>query len=374
MLVQSEMLPVKLKTVGYFRGNPIFELTEDYHWRGLIVPKGFKTDFDSVPRVPIVHSRYKGRSTKSAVIHDFLYHLVRQGRMERMLAERLYKLAMKDEGVPKNYRNVNYNTLVMVGWATIRFNKHWVNDIDSFKDTELPSPLEYKTFLEAPVSLSNETSDLSSTLVPEVPLKSVTEPPMKLQKSLLLACMPSVDYKVWKPILCEVLGQQKLKGERKIMFLAQIGHESNDCRNLEENLRYTSAKRLMKVWPRRFKTEEDAASYVNNPEALANLVYGDRMGNTEEGDGWKYRGRGLIQLTGKDNYLKASEAFGLDFIKNPDLLLDRSIAASVSAWWFNTHTTGVDITKVTRQINGGLNGLKDREHRYKNGLSVMGLI
>jgi putative chitinase len=145
---------------------------------------------------------------------------------------------------------------------------------------------------------------------------------------------------------------------RVACFLAQIGHESGCLNTLEESLFYKSAARIRYVWPSRFPTEADAEPYVRNAEALANKVYAGRMGNSNPGDGYKYRGRGLIQLTGKANY----EAQG---ITDPDVLLTPNGAAlSAAKYWFDRHCNELadseDILSLTKKINGGTVGLSER--------------
>jgi putative chitinase len=153
-------------------------------------------------------------------------------------------------------------------------------------------------------------------------------------------------------------------------FLSQIAHESMGMTRLVENLNY-SAEGLMRTWPSRFKTLAFAQQYHRQPEKIANLVYANRMGNGDEasGDGWRYRGRGLKQLTGKTNYAAFAEAIGEDYVAEPDLLLE-PVNAALSAGWFWA-TNGLnhladegDIEKMTRRINGGLIGLEDRRKRY----------
>jgi len=167
---------------------------------------------------------------------------------------------------------------------------------------------------------------------------------------------------------------------RLAAFFSQISHESANLSRIVENLNY-SAKRLMQVWPKRFPTVADAIPYERNPEKLANLVYANRMGNgsEESGDGWKYRGRGFIQLTGRWNYQKLSEYFGEDFVERPDLLLD-DIWCSLSAGWFWVYGTGTnlnyladqeDILEITKKINGGVHGLSDRLNRYNEARAVL---
>lgn len=145
-------------------------------------------------------------------------------------------------------------------------------------------------------------------------------------------------------------------------FLGQVLHESCMLERLEEDLSY-SAPRLMKVWPRRFPTLASALPYERNPEALANRVYGGRLGNVEPGDGWRYRGRGLIQVTGRANYALVARASGLDLVANPQLLAQPLPALQASlAWWELAVPDSYlgDIERVTQTVNGGLTGLADR--------------
>lgn len=124
---------------------------------------------------------------------------------------------------------------------------------------------------------------------------------------------------------------------RMAAFLSQIGHESGQLRNLVENLNY-SAEALVRTWPSRF-TEASSAAYARQPEKIANKVYAGRMGNGPEasGDGWKYRGRGLIQLTGRDNYRAAGKALGLPLDAHPELLERPEHAVESAAWWWSAH-------------------------------------
>lgn len=124
---------------------------------------------------------------------------------------------------------------------------------------------------------------------------------------------------------------------RAAAFLAQIGHESGQLRVLVENLNY-SAEALVRTWPSRF-TAQTAPAYARQPEGIANRVYGGRMGNGQEssGDGWRYRGRGLIQLTGRDNYRAAGAALGLPLENQPELLEQPEYAAQSAAWWWAKH-------------------------------------
>lgn len=172
-------------------------------------------------------------------------------------------------------------------------------------------------------------------------------------------------------------------------FLSQIGHESGQLSAVVENLNY-SAKALRSVFGKYFKTDAEAEQYARKPEAIANVVYANRMGNgdTESGDGWKYRGRGLIQLTGKNNYDKATNEMyalplGVDFVDEPDLLATPGYAAQSAAWYWETNGLnaladqlgGADDTEVfkaiTKRINGGYKGLDDRLAIYERAKAVI---
>ena len=157
-------------------------------------------------------------------------------------------------------------------------------------------------------------------------------------------------------------------------FIAQVGHESGQLTRLVENLNY-SAEGLMKTWPSRFDLVRATAA-ARKPEQIANIVYAGRMGNTEPGDGWKYRGRGLFQVTGKTNYAACGDALGLDLLNRPELLEQTQYAALSAAWFWsvnglNTLADAGDLTKITRRINGGLNGQADRQALYDKALKVL---
>jgi putative chitinase len=159
-------------------------------------------------------------------------------------------------------------------------------------------------------------------------------------------------------------------------FIAQVGHESAQLTAVAENLNY-SAQALMKTWPSRFSAET-AAACARQPEKIANIAYASRMGNGApgSGDGWKYRGRGLIQVTGKANYQKCGAALGVDLITNPELL-EQPANAAMSAGWFwsanglNALADSGDLEGITRKINGGLNGYADRSAIYARALKVL---
>lgn len=143
---------------------------------------------------------------------------------------------------------------------------------------------------------------------------------------------------IFVPALNRAMARWKIDSPvRQTAFLAQVGHESGQLRRLVENLNY-SAEALVRTWPNRF-TAQNAGAYARQPERIANRVYGGRMGNGQEtsGDGWRYRGRGLIQLTGRVNYHAAAQALGLPLLENPELLEQPEHAAQSAAWWWATH-------------------------------------
>jgi putative chitinase len=143
-------------------------------------------------------------------------------------------------------------------------------------------------------------------------------------------------------------------------FLREILHESGMLSRLEEGLNY-SAERLMQVWPNRFPTLESAQPYARNGMVLANKVYGGRMGNVDPGDGFKYRGRGLMMVTGRDNYRALGKIMGLDLERNPDLLAQPVYALLAAiAWWEGNVPDGIlgDVKRVRRAVNGGSTGLQ----------------
>ena len=181
--------------------------------------------------------------------------------------------------------------------------------------------------------------------------------------------------------------------ERIASFLAQTSHESGGYTMLSENLNYKAAT-LAACWPNRFaelgpdkKPKKDdkgkliptavANSIAGKPELIANLVYSSRMGNgpAESGEGWKYRGRGLKQLTGKDNYTRCGNALGVDLVSNPDLLLEPLYAARSAGWFWKANNLSAfadagDIKGMTKKINGGFIGLEQRQALYDACITV----
>jgi putative chitinase len=183
-------------------------------------------------------------------------------------------------------------------------------------------------------------------------------------------------------------------------FLSQCAHETGGFTLLQENLNYRAAT-MATVWPTRFSEREPdpknagktrakkdakganipnkfALALERKPEAIANVVYANRMGNgpTESGEGWLYRGRGLKQLTGKDNHRACSKGLGVDLVENPDLLLEPAYAARSAAWFWSTNNCNKfadagDVEGLTKKINGGLIGIEDRKARYARVVASM---
>ncbi|HAT2599801.1 TPA: glycoside hydrolase family 19 protein [Citrobacter freundii] len=162
------------------------------------------------------------------------------------------------------------------------------------------------------------------------------------------------------------------------MFIAQVGHESGGFTRIVENLNY-SADGLKTTFGKYFPGDTAqlygrTADHPANQKAIANIVYAHRMGNIEENDGWNYRGRGLIQITGHDNYRDCGAGLGADLLLHPQLLEQDEYAARSAAWFFASKgclKRSGDIKAVTKIINGGTNGLDDRKARYEKAKSVL---
>ena len=165
--------------------------------------------------------------------------------------------------------------------------------------------------------------------------------------------------------------------ERQACFLGQCAHESGGFTALLENLNYSAAS-LCRVWPKRFPTMNDGQNYEKNPQKIANKVYASRMGNGDEesGEGYAYRGRGLIQLTGKSNYQACGEALGVDLVENPDLVATPQYAALSAGWFWNKNKLNAyadknDMEGLTKKINGGTHGIEDRVARTQAAIDVL---
>jgi len=156
-------------------------------------------------------------------------------------------------------------------------------------------------------------------------------------------------------------------------FMAQIEHESG-LKPISENLNY-SAERLLVIFPKYFISNEDANRYARNPQKIANRVYANRMSNGSEtsGMGWKYRGRGFIQITGYSNYFMLSKDTRINFLDNPDLLLEEANSMISALWFWNKNKLNEladknDIVGITKRINGGTNGIEHRKELLKKYL------
>jgi putative chitinase len=197
----------------------------------------------------------------------------------------------------------------------------------------------------------------------------------------------------WLPHVQSALARFNINTPMQVAgWIAQCAHESAGFKTLTENLNY-SADTMAVVWPTRFavlgpdkkpvkikgknQPNKFALALHRKPEMIANAVYSNRMGNgnIESGEGWKFRGRGLKQLTGKFNHIQASKGLGVDLVTNPDLLLEPQWAALSAAWFWSENNCGPiadsgDFVALTKRINGGTIGLEDRQKRYKAVLAV----
>jgi putative chitinase len=208
----------------------------------------------------------------------------------------------------------------------------------------------------------------------------------ELQKEHLAALIPgNKDVDAWHAALVDVLPKYGITTERRMAhFISQCAHESNNFRSLEENLNY-SEKSLLAVFGRYFGTggtKRNAAEYARNPEKIANYVYMDefrkyKMGNTQDGDGWRFRGRGLKQLTGRENYTGFGKFMGMTAEQAADYVATPKGAVESACWFWDTKKLNNiadtdDVVKMTKEINGGNIGLADRQARYSKAMEVFG--
>jgi putative chitinase len=194
-------------------------------------------------------------------------------------------------------------------------------------------------------------------------------------------CMPACkEPELWANLLKVHMPAYKLDGKEQLArFIAQCGHESGDFNILQENLNYSS-ERLLAVFPRYFRNllDTELVQYSRKPEKIANRVYASRMGNGNEqsGDGWKFRGRGLIQTTGRENYTKCSQFLFKDntLVKNPELLIQPENALLSAIWfWKSNKLDTIELYEtVTRRINGGTHGEADRNARLARARQILG--
>jgi putative chitinase len=187
---------------------------------------------------------------------------------------------------------------------------------------------------------------------------------------------PYVDH--WHEALSKILPDYEIDTPQRVAaFLAQTAHESGGYAFLHENLNYRAAS-LRRVFPKYFPTDELAAAYANKPEMIANRVYANRMGNGNEtsGDGFRYCGRGLIQLTGKSNYQAFADSIDTDIEELPEYLSTFEGAIQSACWFWErnniNHWADVgDIVKMTKIINGGTLGLEDRIKHFNHACHVL---
>ena len=184
----------------------------------------------------------------------------------------------------------------------------------------------------------------------------------------------------WYTNLFEILPLYEINSPRRIAaFMAQCGHESGGFIHMEENLNYSSDG-LRKIFSKYFPSVELANQYARKPQMIANRVYANRMGNGPEssGDGWNYRGRGIIQITGKNNYIRCSQSMFEDnlLVEKPDLLLDIYYAIHSACWFWtaarlNELADAEDLKFMTKRINGGFLGLQDRINHYNYAIKIL---
>jgi putative chitinase len=188
---------------------------------------------------------------------------------------------------------------------------------------------------------------------------------------------PYMDH--WYHALCEILPDYEINTPQRVAaFMAQCAHESGGFKALKENLNYRAVT-LRKVFPKYFPTDDLANQFAGKQEMIANRVYANRMGNGNEasGDGYRYCGRGLIQLTGHDNYQAFAESIETPIEELPEYLATFEGALQSACWFWETNNlnqfadTG-DILTMTKRINGGTIGLEDRTNHYQHALHVFG--
>jgi putative chitinase len=192
----------------------------------------------------------------------------------------------------------------------------------------------------------------------------------------IIGANPYLDH--WYKALCEILPDYEINTVPRVAaFLAQTAHESGQYRAIKENLNY-KAESLCKVWPRYFPDIATANRYAHNQEAIANRAYANRMGNgpEESGDGWKFCGRGLIQLTGKDNYTRYAQSTEQSLDEASEHLTTFEGCVQSAAWFWeannlNQYADSGDILTMTKRINGGTLGLEDRQKHYDHAIHVL---
>ena len=188
------------------------------------------------------------------------------------------------------------------------------------------------------------------------------------------------DWKDWYEAMCEILPLWSVDTiERVAMFVAQCGHESAGFRVLSENLNY-SAKALNTIFPKYFRRAgRDANAYHRQPEKIANVIYANRMdnGDSDSGDGWRFRGGGILQLTGRYNYTQFGKAVEMSPEEAVDYVRTKKGALDSACWFWDTNNINkwcdaMDVVGATKRINGGTIGLDDRKKHYLHAIDVLG--
>jgi putative chitinase len=207
---------------------------------------------------------------------------------------------------------------------------------------------------------------------------------MNLSLQQLKELLPkNLNVEHWHQALSQTLPKYEINTAQRIAaFVAQCSHESLGFTILKENLNYNAVV-LVRIFPKYFPSSELATEYINKPnkqEAIANRVYASRMGNGDEqsGDGYRYCGRGLIQLTGKSNYQAFADSLKMNIKDVPDYLATFEGATQSACWFWNTKNLNQwadkgDMLTLTKRINGGTIGLEDRIKHYEHALNVLGV-
>lgn len=202
---------------------------------------------------------------------------------------------------------------------------------------------------------------------------------MSITRAQLQAMLPSnKEVDTWLPLINKFFTLYEITTPARIAsFMSQVAHESGEFSRLNENLNY-SADRLLVVFPKYFKDMPTALAYNRQPEKIANRVYANRMGNGDEksGDGWKYRGKGLIQLTGKDNHAAFAKSIGKPLDETVQYLLTKEGALQSALYFWNSRGLNAfadkgNVMAITKIINGGTNGLEDRQQKYEKFLNIL---
>jgi putative chitinase len=203
---------------------------------------------------------------------------------------------------------------------------------------------------------------------------------MEITQAQLKSCIGANPYlEQWCNALNQLLPDYNIDTPQRVAaFIAQCAHESGNFVFLKENLNYR-AESLMRTWPRHFPTIDIATQYARQPERIANRAYANRMGNGDEasGDGWRYAGKGLIQLTGRNNYEAFAESIETPIEEIPAYLETFEGAVQSACWFWETNNLNQwadagDIKTLTKRINGGLIGIEDREKHYNHALHIFG--